>query len=396
MPNLKLLPVVLASAAIGCASAVGVVALTGVGGSDGTTTTVVQQAPLASGTARNASDEGGLTPRELYERDAPGVVFIRAQVVQRTESPFNFGVPQEQQSVATGSGFVIKNDGSILTNAHVIDGAVKVTVQFQDKKTVTAKVIGKDVSSDLALLKVDPDGITIRPLALGSSKGVQVGDPVIAIGNPFGLDRTLTTGVVSALQRQIPAQNNFTIDNVIQTDAAINPGNSGGPLIDATGKVIGVNSQIETGGSGGGNVGIGFAVPIDTAKEILPQLQESGRVDRAYLGIVSLTIDGSLDALNLPVKQGALVQSVTRSSPADRAGLRAGDLTVQTPSGDIQIGGDIIEAIDGEAVKSSEDVAASIRDNKPGDTVKVHIRRGAEKKTLSVKLGSRPNQPVTG
>ncbi|WP_372788751.1 S1C family serine protease [Paraconexibacter sp.] len=396
MPNTKLLPVALASAFIGGGTAVGVVALTGIGGTDGTTTTIVQQAPIGSGTANAASDGSGLTPRELYERDAPGVVFIRAQVVQRTASPFDFGTPQTQQSVSTGSGFVINDDGSILTNAHVIDGAVKVSVQFQDKKTVTAKVIGKDVSSDLALLKVESDGVDLRPLELGSSKDVQVGDPVIAIGNPFGLDRTLTTGVVSALQRRINAPNDFTISNVIQTDAAINPGNSGGPLIDATGKVIGVNSQIETGGSGGGNVGIGFAVPIDTAKEILPQLKESGRVDRAYLGITSITIDGSLDALNLPVKKGALVQTVAQGSPADKAGLRGGDISAQLTTGEIQLGGDIIESIDGKAVTSSDDVARLVQGKKPGNTVKVGIRRDGQKKTLDVKLGSRPNASVPG
>jgi len=396
MSNMKLLPIALASAAIGGGAAVGVVAVTGVGDSGKSTTTIVQQAPIGAGTARNANGASGLTPRELYERDAPGVVFIRAQVVQRTESPFDFGVPQEQQSLSTGSGFVIKDDGSILTNAHVIDGAVKVTVQFQDKKTVTAKVVGKDVSSDLALLRVDPDGIDLKPLELGSSKGTQVGDPVIAIGNPFGLDRTLTTGVVSALQRRIDAPNGFKISNVIQTDAAINPGNSGGPLIDATGKVIGVNSQIETGGSGGGNVGIGFAVPIDTAKEILPQLAEKGRVERAYLGITSLTIDGTLEALNLPVKSGALVQTVAQGSPADRAGLRGGDISAQLGGGEIQLGGDIIESIDGKTVKTSDDVARLIQGKKPGDGVRVGILRGGDKKTLTVKLGSRPNAPTAG
>jgi len=394
----RLLPVVLLSAAIGGASAVGVVALTGLVGSGDTTTTVVQQAPLgaATGTSRTAGDGDALTPRELYERDAPGVVFIRAEVVQRTASPFDFGTPQEQQSTSTGSGFVIKDDGSILTNAHVIDGAVKVSVQFQDKKTVSAKVIGKDVSSDLALLKVDPDGIDLAPLELGSSEKVQVGDPVIAIGNPFGLDRTLTTGVVSALQRRIDAPNGFQINNVIQTDAAINPGNSGGPLIDATGKVIGVNSQIETGGGGGGNVGIGFAVPIATAKEILPQLQESGRVDRAYLGITSLTIDGSLSALNLPVKTGALVQTVAQGSPAEKAGLRGGDITAQLGGGDIQLGGDIVETIDGKAVRTSDDVAGLVQGKKPGDVVRVGVRRDGERRTLRVELGSRPNAAVSG
>src|SRR5207237_323515 len=172
--------------------------------------------------------------------------------------------PQSQRGEATGSGFVIDKNGTIATNAHVIAGAVKVTVQLADNKVVNAKVLGKDTSSDLALLKINPDGLDLHPLSLGSSKDVHVGDPTIAIGNPFGLDRTLTTGVVSALQREIKAPNNFTIDHVIQTDAAINPGNSGGPLLDALGRVIGITSQIATGGGGNGNVGIGFAVPINT------------------------------------------------------------------------------------------------------------------------------------
>ncbi|PTL56235.1 S1C family serine protease [Paraconexibacter algicola] len=394
----KLLPVVLVSALAGGIAAVALVEVTGVGGGGGTSTTIVQQAPLgaSTGPARTTADGAALTPRQLYERDAPGVVFIRAQVVQRTASPFDLGLPQEQQSTSTGSGFVIKDDGSILTNAHVIQGAVKVSVQFQDKKTVSARVVGKDVSSDLALLKVDPDGLDLTPLALGTSKEVQVGDPVIAIGNPFGLDRTLTTGVVSALQRRIDAPNGFQISNVIQTDAAINPGNSGGPLIDATGKVVGVNSQIATGGDGGGNVGIGFAVPIDTAREILPQLESSGRVDRAYLGVTSLTVDGSLDALNLPVRTGALVQSVAQDSPAAKAGLRGGDITAQLGGDEIQLGGDVIESIDGETVRSSDDVGRLVARKKPGDEVKIAVRRGDERRTVEVELGSRPNAALAG
>src|SRR3954468_19994908 len=246
-----------------------------------TTTTVVQQAPISATKAASADTTGQFTPREIYKRDAPGVVFIRSSVVQRTQSPFDM-FPTEQRGEATGSGFVIDRNGNILTNAHVIDGAVKVTVQFSDNKSVDAKIVGKDVSSDIALLKVDTDGLALHPLSLGSAKSVQVGDPTIAIGNPFGLDRTLTTGVVSALQREIQAPNGFKIDNVIQTDAAINPGNSGGPLLDATGKVIGINSQIATGGSGSnGNVGIGFAVPIDTARKELPQLKKGATVQRA-------------------------------------------------------------------------------------------------------------------
>jgi len=240
----------------------------GVGGTD-KTTTVVQQAPIATSPAASRGEGRGLTPADIYRRDAPGVAFVRAQIVQRSQSPFDL-FPTEQRGEATGSGFVIDKSGDILTNAHVVEGAVKVTVQFSDSKTVDAKIIGRDTSTDLALLKVATDGLTLRPLQLGSAKDVHVGDPAIAIGNPFGLSRTLTTGVISAKQRQIQAPNGFRIDNVLQTDAPINPGNSGGPLLDATGRVIGINSQIETGGSSNGNVGIGFAVPIDTARQVLP------------------------------------------------------------------------------------------------------------------------------
>jgi S1-C subfamily serine protease len=371
------------------------------GGRSGKTTTVVQQAPLSSiPDVRNAAaGSQGLTARDVYKRDAPGVVYIKSDVVQRAQSsPFDFGMPQTEQGTATGSGFVIDQAGEVLTNAHVVANAVKITVQLADKKTVNAKVIGKDTSSDLALLKIDPDGLNLKPLQLGSSKTAQVGDPVIAIGNPFGLDRTLTTGVVSALQRQIQAPNGFAIDNVIQTDAAINPGNSGGPLIDATGRVIGINSQIETGnGTSGGNVGIGFAVPIDTAKRILPQLQKSGKVDRAYLGITSLTVDGSLASLNLPVSSGALVQSVQSGSPAEKAGIRAGDLSATIGGNDLVLGGDIITAVDGRPVRTSDDLAALIGSKKSGTKIKVTLQRGKRKTTVDVTLAAQPsNSPDTG
>src|SRR3954451_8215317 len=294
----------LVAALLGGGVAAGVTALiTDDGGGDGHTTTVIRQAAVASQGANGKSNVAeGLTAADIYDRYAPGVVFIRSEVIQQSDNPFSFGFGGAQKSEATGSGFVIDAGGDILTNNHVIDGATagSITVQFADKKTLKAKVVGKDPSTDLALLKVDPEGLALKALPLGSSKDVHVGDPTIAIGNPFGLDRTLTTGVVSALQRQIQAPNGFAIKDVIQTDAAINPGNSGGPLIDAAGRVIGINSQIETGGGSSGNVGIGFAVPIDTAKAILNNLKTGETVQRAYLGVTSLTIDGQLDALNLP------------------------------------------------------------------------------------------------
>ncbi|HEX7214644.1 MAG TPA: trypsin-like peptidase domain-containing protein [Methylomirabilota bacterium] len=384
----SILLVALVSAVIGAGAAIGIVDGLGVGGG-GTSTTVVQQAPLAA-PSESGNRDGGLTARDIYKRDAPGVVFIRAQIVQRTQSPFDFGLPQEQQGEATGSGFVIDRDGTILTNAHVVDGARSVTVQFANRQRLDAKVLGKDESTDLALLKVDPAGLKLAPLTLGSSKGVQVGDPAVAIGNPFGLERTLTTGVISAVQRTLRAPNNFRIDDAIQTDAPINPGNSGGPLIDATGKVIGINSQIETGGSGNGSVGIGFAVPIDTAKKIIPALKKSGRVDRGYLGVSTRAIDKSLAGLNLPAGHGALVQSVTPGSPAAKAGIRAGDITAQLDGEAIQLGGDIITAVDGKSIRSDDDLTAAIAGRKKGDKVSVTVVRGGKEKTVEVTLGDRP------
>ena len=260
---------------------------------------------------------------------------------------------------ATGSGFVIDHAGHILTNAHVVDGAQKIEVTLgntDSSQPVSARVVGKDPSTDVALLKVDAPSDQLHPLALGDSSQLQVGDPVVAIGNPFGLDRTVTTGIVSALQREIKAPNGFTINNVIQTDAAINPGNSGGPLLDADGRVIGINSQIESAG-GGGNVGIGFAVPINTAHEVVQQLLANGKVEHAFLGISGTDVTPQLaDVLNLPVKQGALVQSVVSGGPADKAGVKGGDATVSIGGQRVRAGGDVITAIDGKAVTGMDDV----------------------------------------
>jgi S1-C subfamily serine protease len=214
----------------------------------------------------------------------------------------------------------------------------------------------------------------------------------VAIGNPFGLERTLTTGVVSATKRTIRAPDGFQIDGVIQTDAAINPGNSGGPLLDAAGRVIGIKSQIETGGSGGGNVGIGFAVPIDTAKRIVPELKKEGRVDRGFLGVDAITVDKSLEALNLPVDSGALVQHVTPGTPAARAGIRGGDLGAQLGDQAIRLGGDIITAVDGRKIATKDDLAAAIAGRKAGDKIEIELLRDGRKRTVEVELTSRATQ----
>jgi S1-C subfamily serine protease len=349
-------------------------------------TTVVQGPVVASG-GGGAEDGQGLTVNEIYKRDGPGVVFISAEITTRQESPF--GLPLEQRDQATGSGFVTDEDGHILTNAHVVEGASKIEVKFSDDRTVDAKLLGSDSSTDVALLKVNASKELLRPLRLGDSSKAEVGDAVVAIGNPFGLDRTVTTGIVSALQRKLEAPNGFTIDNVIQTDAAINPGNSGGPLLDSLGRVLGINSQIATGGGGGGSIGIGFAVPINTAKKIAAQLESKGRVEHAYLGITGISITQAMaENLNLPSDRGVLVQRA--QGPAAEAGVKGGDTQVSLGGADILLGGDVIVAIAGEQVKSMEDVIAVVDSNEPGDEVTLELQRASKKRTVKVKLGDRP------
>ena len=389
-----------ASALLGGAVVVAVVAAFGGLSSSSSTVTTVQAAPIAPSNA-SQKPSSGLTPHDIYVRDAPGVAFVTSTVVQKSESSLNLfgggGEEATRQGQDTGSGIVIDSNGTILTNYHVVENAIKVTVSFEKGKSVEAKVVGKDPSNDLAVLRISPDGLTLHPLTLGDSSTVQVGDPVLAIGNPFDLERTLTTGVISALQRQITAPNGFTIDNVLQTDAPINPGNSGGPLLNEAGEVIGINSQIETGGSGSdGSVGIGFAVPINTAKSEIATLEKGGTIRGAYLGLTSLTIDGSLSALNLPVKRGALVESVQKGTAAEKAGIRGGNISGTVEGSQVAVGGDIIVSIEGKAVTSSEDLANDIEAKKPGDTVSIGVLRATgkgtyEHKTVSVKLGERPN-----
>jgi S1-C subfamily serine protease len=392
MKRMFMIPFV--SALLGGGVVVAVIAATGgLGASQKTVTEVQSAAPIAPSNVSQRST--GLTPHQIYEKDAPGVAHITSTIVRQTESPFGFGGEGQQQGIATGSGFAINNNGTILTNYHVVENAVKVTVGFEHGKTVEAKVIGKDPSNDLAVLRIPTEGLTLHPLTLGDSGKAQVGDPVLAIGNPFNLDRTLTTGVVSALQRHLTAPNGFTIDNVLQTDAPINPGNSGGPLLNAAGEVIGINSQIETGGSGG-SVGIGFAVPINTAKTELSQLEKGGTVRGAYLGVSTLTIDASLSGLNLPVKSGALVETVEAGTPAAKAGIRGGNLEVQLPAGKVAVGGDIVVKADGKAITNAEDLSNLIASRKSGDTISIEVLRatgngGYEHKNLKVTLTGRPN-----
>ncbi|MHB8492496.1 MAG: S1C family serine protease [Solirubrobacteraceae bacterium] len=395
--RLFLIPFV--SAVAGGALVAVVIAAAGGLGSSTKTITRVESSPIVPSSANASQQNVGLSAHAIYERTAPGVVFVASTVVRHSESPFEFFRGEgTQQGTDTGSGIVIDANGTILTNWHVVENAVKVTVSLgENSRAIEAKVVGKDPSKDIAVLRIPTEGVTLHPIKLGNSSAVQVGEPVLAIGNPFDLERTLTTGVVSALQRQIQAPNGFAITNVIQTDAPINPGNSGGPLLNTRGEVIGINSQIETAGTNG-NIGIGFAIPINTAKTELPELEKGQTVSEGYLGVETVSVNGSLSVpgLNLPVKEGALVESVQQGTPAEKAGIHGGDVEAHIGGSAVEIGGDIITGIDGKPVKSSEDLASAITTKKAGQTVSIELWHatgnggGYQKKTVQVTLANRP------
>jgi len=374
-----------------------VLLLTGAVKSKGGGTTTIEQttsAPIAS-TSGDSGEKGGNTVDEIYKADGDGVAFIESTIPpEESAESFNPFIEPESQGggTATGSGIVIDDKGHILTNNHVIEGADKIEVKIgESDHQYTAKVVGTDPSSDLALIQVEAPTKELDPLTLGDSSKMEVGDPVVAIGNPFGLDRTVTSGIVSALQRQIQAPNGFSIDNVIQTDAAINPGNSGGPLINANGEVIGINSQIETGGGNDGNVGIGFAIPINTAKEVIHELETKGSVEHAYLGVSGIPIEPEFaKALNLPVEEGALIETVEKGGPAAKAGLEGGETPVTIGTTKVLLGGDIITEVDGQNIAGMEQLQNVISAKKPGDEVTLKYLRDGKEKTATVTLGTRP------
>jgi putative serine protease PepD len=328
------------------------------GAFDSTNTVTVAPAAPDSGTtaaapaapARSATDVSA-----LYARVSPGVVSVETQ---------------SSGGGGTGSGFVLDDAGYILTTDHVVADAASVRVRFEQGAPISAKVVGTDESTDLALLKVDPSAHTLTPLALGDSSRLKVGQSAIAIGSPYRLQGTLTTGVISALGRSITAPNNFPIDDVVQTDAAINPGNSGGPLLDAAGRVVGVNAQIAT--NTGSNDGVGFAIPIDTAKQVVPQLKSGKKIARPYLGVSTGTADTGT---------GAVVAGVVSSGPADDAGVRIGDRII---------------SVAGHRIDTSDDVASAVIAREPGDEIKVVLQRGGNERTVTVKLGTRPAVATPG
>lgn len=317
----------------------------------------------------------------VYEQASPAVVHIASRVI--TLSFFWGPIPQE----GTGSGFVIDKEGHIVTNNHVVEGADEVHVTLADGTRVPAEVVGTDPYNDLVVIKIDVPSAKLHPIELGSSADLRVGQRAIAIGNPFGLDRTLTTGVISSLGRPLEVESGRVIYNVIQTDAAINPGNSGGPLLDSQGRVIGVNTAIRTGAEN-----IGFAVPVDTVKRVVPELIEKGRYRHPWLGILGYSIDPELtQSLGLPVEKGILVARIYRGSPAAKAGLRGGNREVIVGNRRILAGGDIILAIDGRPVENHEDLTVYLEtETQVGQVVELTILRGGREMSIEVELGEVP------
>ena len=360
-----LIPVValLASGLVGGVAAVGVWEAVD---DDAPATTTVSATPTS---ARTTSATGsGLSIGEIYDQASPGVVEIRvtSQQPDQNADPNPFSPSPSPSPGATGSGFLIDEEGHIVTNQHVVGEASEVTVVFEDGEEGGASVVGTDPSTDIALLKLDdPGDHDLEPLPLGSSGALEIGDTVVAIGSPFGLQGTLTAGIVSALDREIGAPNGFTIDGAIQTDAALNSGNSGGPLLDSQGRVVGVNSQIQS--ENGGNVGIGYAVPIDTVRGVVEQLKADGQVEHAYLGVSLSEAESG--------QEGVVVADAVEGGPAADAGLQDGDVILE---------------IDGETVESVQDVRAAVDSKQPGDQMVLEVQRGGETEQLEAELSERP------
>ena len=359
-----------------------------------TTTTrveVLENAPTADGERTT-----GFDPRAIYRDEAPGVV----TVVSLFGGQGLDSITGNEDQGGVGSGFVVSRNGEIATNAHVvttgegdeIKRAGTVYVEFADGNQVEAKIVGHDPNADIALLKVDPRGLTLRPLPLARSDAVQVGTPVAAIGSPFGEKQSLSVGVVSAIDRAIASLTEFQISGAIQTDAAINPGNSGGPLVDARGRVIGVNQQIKS--RSGGGEGVGFAVPADVVRRSLDQLRKNGEVRYAFLGVQSVELYPQLvQRFDLPVKQGAWLQVVQPDGPGEEAGLRGGRGEVRFQARTFSEGGDIVTRIDDKPIRDPDDLSEAVQLFDPGQEVTVEVYRDGKKREIDLKLGERPLNP---
>jgi S1-C subfamily serine protease len=371
----------------------GALALAGVAvlGGLGTTTTIREVVDQGSTASASFKSDRDLTPGQVYRLASSGVVQIEATGPVQTD-PFD-PLPQRERDL--GSGFVIDKAGHIVTNYHVVQGAEEVNVSFSNDESLRAKLVGVDPSTDLAVLKVNTPSRGLTALVFGQSGTVQVGDEVVAIGNPFGFERSMTAGIVSAIGRVLQAPNNLAIDNAIQTDAPINPGNSGGPLLNARGEVIGVNTQITTGSSSSeGNVGIGFAVPVDTVKTVAAQIIRHGKAEHAFLGVEATPITRDIARLFRLRPRGLLVDSVVPESAAAKAGIRPGRREVIVEGESWRLGGDIIVAVDGDPVTTSEGLRAAIARKRPGDKVRIELYRGDTKLAVTAKLGRAPSAPA--
>jgi S1-C subfamily serine protease len=344
------------------------------------------------------AENGAFDAKAIFEAAAPGVVTITSVIGGAEE-----GTPDlfDGGGVGQGSGFVISDEGEIVTNAHVVTDAEQtgatsgplaeareVYVQFSDRNQVEAEIVGVDPFADVALLKVDPEGIDLNPLPLGSENDVEVGEGVAAIGSPFGEEQSLSVGVVSAANRNIGGLTRFGIEGALQTDASINPGNSGGPLLDSQGEVVGINQQIQT--SSGGNQGVGYALPIDLAERSVEELREDGEVSYAYAGVTTQALyPQAAERLGIPPETtGAVVAEVQEGSPADEAGLRAGD-EIRFQAGPLPVDGDVITAVDGEPVVGESDLARLVSQHSPGDEVELEVLRGGETIEVTMTLGDR-------
>jgi S1-C subfamily serine protease len=337
----------------------------------------------------------GFDPASIYEQLSPGVVTITSIFGGGKSAADVLG---GGGSAGQGSGFVIDGDGSVATNAHVITNgtgdkitkATEVYVQFADGNQVPAKIVGYDPNADVGLVKVDPEGLNLVPLSFGHTGAVHAGDPVAAIGSPFGEENSLSVGVVSAKDRTIEALTDFSISDAIQTDAAINRGNSGGPLLDSRGRVIGINSQIRS--SGGGSVGVGFAVSVDTIRRSIDQIRANGKVRYAYIGITSQSLYPQLARkLGLPVDSGALVSDVVGEGPADKAGIKGGGKEIRFQASLVKIGGDVITKVSGRPLTRRNDFSKQLTRYNPGDTITLEVYRGGQRRTAEVRLAERPN-----
>ncbi|MDX6586631.1 MAG: hypothetical protein QOI31_1104 [Solirubrobacterales bacterium] len=380
----------------------------GCGGGDSTTTVTTE-----TGGGKPIGNGADFDAQAVYDRAAPGVVTVLSvfdnggnnNLGDELEPGSGQLPPDDVPKAGQGSGFVISEDGEIVTNAHVVTDAEGLTlgqteapeihqasevfVQFPDRNSVEAEVIGYDPFGDVALIKVDPEGLDLQPVEIGDIEDVGVGEQVAAIGSPFGERQSLSVGYVSALDRSIPSLTSFQIDGAIQTDASINPGNSGGPLLDSQAHVIGINQQIDT--TSGGNQGVGFAVPVDVFERSVEQLRDDGEVEYAYIGVGTKPLFPQLaEELEVDATSGAIVEDVTPDSPADEAGLEPGDQEIDFQAIPYTVGGDIIVSVDGQKIETEADLPRIVSRLEPGQDVKLGIIRDGEEMELDITLGTRP------